>query len=77
MTLRIDSTGAINLANKQTTGQITKHIVIRVHYVRELMNADIIKTKFAKTEDNTLDIFTKNTTETFFAKHSDKLIEDL
>jgi hypothetical protein len=77
MTLRIDNTGAIYLANNQTTGQRTKHIDIGVHYVCELINADIIKTKFVKTDDNTADIFTKNTSETLFVKHSDKFIEDL
>jgi hypothetical protein len=77
MILGIDNTGAIYLANNQTTGQRTKHIDIRVHHIRNLITAGIIKTKFVKTDDNTADIFTKNTSETLFVKHSDKLIEDL
>jgi uncharacterized protein (DUF488 family) len=73
----MDSTGAIYLENNQTTGQRTKHIDIRVHHVRNLITEGIIKTKFVRTDDNTADIFTKNTSETLFLKHSDKLIEDL
>jgi hypothetical protein len=64
MTLRMDNTGAIYLANNQTTGQSTKHIDIRVHHVRNLITDGIIKTKFVRTDDNTADIFTKNTLET-------------
>jgi hypothetical protein len=77
MALRMDNTGAIYLAYNQTTGQRTKHIDIRVHHVRHLITYGIIKTKFFGTDDNTADIFKKNTSETLFVKHSDKLIEDL
>jgi hypothetical protein len=50
---------------------------IRVHHIQNLIKDGIIKTKFARTDVNTADIFTKNTSETLFVKHSDKLIEDL
>jgi hypothetical protein len=77
MTLRMDNTGAIYLANNQTTGPRTKHIDIRVHYVRDMINDGTIKTLFVKTDDNTSDIFTKNTSEALFIKHTDKFMEDL
>ena len=77
MMLRMDNTGAIYLANNQTTGQRTKHIDIRTHYVRNLINEGIIKSKFVKSEDNTADIFTKNTNEMIFIEHTDKFLEDL
>ena len=77
MMLRMDNTGAIYLANNQSTGPRTKHIDIRVHYVRDLISEGIIKTKFVKSEDNTADIFTKNTNEFIFVNHTDKIIEDL
>jgi hypothetical protein len=70
---RIDNTGAIYLANNQTTGQRTKHIDNCVHYVRDLINANIMKIKFVKTDDNTAYIFTKTTAETLFVKHTDML----
>jgi hypothetical protein len=35
--LHVDNTGAIYLANNYSTGQQTKHIDIRAHFVRELI----------------------------------------
>ena len=77
MMLRMDNTGAIYLANNQSTGPRTKHINIGVHYVCDLISEGIIKTKFVKSEDNTADIFTKNTTEELFKKQSVKLVEQI
>jgi hypothetical protein len=70
MTLRIDNTGAIYLANNQTTGQRTKHIDIRTHFVRNMINDGTIKTKFVKSADNHADLFTKNCPEDAFNLHS-------
>jgi hypothetical protein len=56
MTLRMDNTGAIFLADNQTTGQRTKHIDIRVHHFQSLITDGIIKTKFVRTDDDTADI---------------------
>ena len=75
MTLRIDNTGAIYIANNQTTGQRTKHIDIRTHFVRNMINEGIIKTKFVKSADNHADIFTKNCPEDAFNLHT-KCIHD-
>ena len=77
MILRIDNTGAIYLANNHSTGQRTKHIDIRVHYLRELIDKGYIKTKFIKSADNDSDIFTKNVNEELFNKHAMKNIDDL
>jgi hypothetical protein len=43
MTLRVYNTGAIYLANNQTTGQRTKHIDIRLHHNQNLITDGIIK----------------------------------
>ena len=75
MTLWVDNAGAIYLANNHTTGQRTKHIDIRAHYVRELINNGYLKVVFIKSEDNDADIYTKNTTEELFEKHSNKYME--
>jgi predicted transcriptional regulator len=73
----MDNTGAVYLANNQTTGQRTKHNNIIVHHVRDLITEGIIKTTFVRTDNNTADICTKNTSETLIVKHSDKSIEAL
>jgi hypothetical protein len=75
--LYCDNTGAIYLANNHTTGQRTKHIDIRVHFVRELIVDEILRVIFVKSEDNDSDIFTKNTSEDLFIKHSSKMIEEV
>ena len=77
MILRIDNTGDIYLANNHSTGQRTKHIDIRVHYLRELIDKVYIKTKFIKSADNDSDIFTKNVSEELFNKHAMKNIDNL
>ena len=73
----MDNTGAIYIANNQTTGPRTKHIDIRTHFVRNMITEGKIKTEFVKSEDNTSDIFTKNTAEIVFIRHTDKFLVDL
>ena len=77
MLLRMDNTGAIYLSNNQAVGSRTKHIDIRTHYVRNLINEEIIKTLFVKSEDNAADIFTKNVTEFLFIKHTSSYMNHL
>ena len=72
--LRVDNTGAIYLANNHTTSPRTKHIDIRTHYVRQLIDSGILKIVFIKSEDNDADIYTKNVSEELFNKHVDKNI---
>jgi hypothetical protein len=59
MLLCMDNTGAIYLSNNQAVGSRTKHIGIRTHYVRNVINEEIIKTLFVKLENNAADIFNK------------------
>jgi hypothetical protein len=72
--LHVDNTGAIYLANNYSTGPRTKHIDIRTHFIRELIVNGDLKVVFVKSEDNDADIFTKNTGEELFDKHSSKLV---
>jgi len=77
LTLKIDNTGAIFLANNQTTGQRTKNIDIRIHYVRNMITDGIIQTEFVKSEDNGADIFTKNVSENLQNYHINKYMHNL
>ena len=77
MIVKVDNTGAIYLANNYTSGQRTKHIDIRVHYVREYIHDGIIKVEFVRTENNDADILTKNTTEEIFKTHSEKNVVEI
>jgi hypothetical protein len=75
--VRVDNIGAIFLANNFSVGQRTKHIDIRTHFIREFIEDEILKIIFIRTEDNDADIFTKNTTEELYDKHSSKMIEEV
>jgi hypothetical protein len=77
MLLRMDNTGAIYLSKNQAVGSRTKHIDIRIHYVRNLINEEIIKTSFVKSENNAADIFTKNVTKYLFLKHTSSYMNPL
>jgi hypothetical protein len=78
MTLRVDNIGAIYLANNAFTGQRTKHIDARYHYVRNLIQAEpqILKIEFVKTNDNKSDIYTKNVSGPLFEKHIAGYLKD-
>jgi hypothetical protein len=73
--IKVDNTGAIFLSNNYTSGQRTKHIDVRVHFVRQYIEDGIFKIVFVKSEDNDADIFTKNTSEEIFEEQSNKIVE--
>jgi Reverse transcriptase (RNA-dependent DNA polymerase) len=69
MTIFVDNTGAIHLSNNWSTAPRTKHISLRYHYVRELIEQGVIEIKFVRSEENVSDIFTKNLRQELFEKH--------
>ena len=46
-------------------------------FVREFCEDGVLKVVFVSTVDNDADIFTKNTSQKVFEKHSEKLLEDV
>ena len=75
ITVYVDNVGAIWLSNNRTTSDRTKHIDIRTSFVKEYQEDGKI-IKFVKSEDNEVDIFTKNTTNVIFHNHQTKLVWD-
>jgi hypothetical protein len=63
ITVKIDNVGAIYLSNNHSLVQREKHIDIRRHFVRELVEQGIIKTPFLGADIYDADIHTKNTSE--------------
>ena len=57
-----DNEGAIFLAKNQQVSMRTKHIDIRYHFVRDLVEAGVLQLEYVTTEDNYTDFMTKNTT---------------
>ena len=68
--------GAIWLSINRTTSERTKHIHIRISFVKEYQEDGKIIIKFVKSQDNEADIFTKNTTKVIFYSHQKKLVWD-
>lgn len=73
MILYCDNAGAIDLARNYSTGGRTKHIDVRHHYIRELIDKGFIKIEFVGTDDNISDIFTKGLSLGPYDKHSNSL----
>ena len=72
--VRVDNVGAIFMAENVTTGERTKHVDTRYHFVREFVHEGFIKIIFVRTKENVADIFTKNVTGDLYEKHTQELI---
>jgi hypothetical protein len=73
MVLYVDNTGAIDLVKNYSTTGRTKHIDIRFHYIRELVDQGLLRVEFVRTDNNIADIFTKNLSKESFEKHQRSL----
>ena len=67
--VNVDNIGAVYLSKNATTGNRTKHIDTRYHFVREYIEDGIVKVIFVRSEENDADIFTKNLNGEAFEKH--------
>ena len=68
-----DNIGAIFLAKNRQVGQRTKHIDIRAHFIRKMVEQKMLEVNFTKSENNYADILTKNVNQELFKKHSDQI----
>ncbi len=67
--LNVDNIGAVYLAKNATTGNQTKHIDTRYHFIMEYNEDGIMKVIFVRSENNHTDIFTKNLNSEYFVMH--------
>ena len=58
--VNVDNIGTIFLSENRNSSKRTKHIDIKYHYIREQNDVGLIKVKFVKSEENLVDLFTKN-----------------
>ena len=72
--VKVDNVGAIFLANNKTSGERTKHVDVRYHFVREFIEDGIVKIIFVKSAENDADIFTKNTDGQTYDTHYKKMV---
>ena len=73
--VNVDNVGAIFLASSPSSGQRTRHIDIRYHFVREFIEDGVLKIIFVRSEENDSDMFTKNVTEILYKKHGNKFMD--
>ena len=59
MILCCDNTSAINISKNPVMHTKTKHIAIKYHYVRELVEDKEVKMEYINTKEQIVDIFTK------------------
>ena len=59
MIIYCDNTSAINISKNPVMHAKTKHIAIKYHYVRELVEDKEVKMKYINTKEQIADIFTE------------------
>ena len=64
-----DNKGSVDLINEWSVRGGTKHIDVRIMFLRELKEELIIRVQRISTKDNMSDIFTKNVDKATFEKH--------
>jgi hypothetical protein len=63
-----DNQGSIFIASNPVTEKRSKHIDIRYHYVREVVNRGLVKIYFIDGDENPADLLTKNLGSVKFLK---------
>ena len=69
MVLEMDNKGAVDAANNHSVGGRTRHMDVRMYFLRELKAQGLLVIKHLPGDDNDTDIFTKNTATPVFLKH--------
>ena len=70
MILMIDNKGTVDLINNWSVGGRTRHVEVRMYFLRELKEQGIIRTVWCPSERMSADMFTKNLPPTLFRKHA-------
>jgi hypothetical protein len=68
-----DNLGAISLVKNQQVSARTTQIDIRHHFMRDLQAKKDLDFRFKRSEENSADIMTKNTTRDIHEKHTKKI----
>jgi hypothetical protein len=58
--INVDKIGCIFLANNRTSGERTKHINMKYHFIWEQIQNGLVEVKFVRSEENYADPFPKN-----------------
>ena len=70
MILQIDNKGAVDLANNWSSAGRTRHVAVRVCFLRELKEEGVLLCEWIPNEDMSSDIYTKNVGGQAFDRHA-------
>ena len=70
----VDNKAAIELCKTLKTTHNTKHINLKINFIREKINDRTIKIIFVPSEDNVADVLTKPLSSKLFKKHTEVLM---
>jgi len=73
VTIHCDSQSVIHLGNHQIYHEKIKHIDVKLHFIRDVIEFEKVKVKKVSTEENPVDMFTKSLSSVKF-KHCLNLI---
>ena len=74
-TLFVDSQAAMKAAANPIVSQRSKHIDIRYHYIREQLQAGVVKLEYVSTDDMTADCLTKPLAGPALLKHVEAMLK--
>jgi hypothetical protein len=69
MELRVDNSGAKDFFNNWSVGGRMRHVHVRQLYLRDLKEDGLVRVKWIPTEENSVDVFTKNLFGPLYEKH--------
>jgi hypothetical protein len=72
----VDNIGAIFLAGNRNSSDRSKHIDMKYHFVRDLIDEGLIDVKFVCSPENLADLFTKNLNGELYEMHLSKLLTE-
>ena len=75
MNVFIDNISAIHMVRNNIGNSGTRHMNIKVHFVRELHEDKQVLYHYVRSEKNKSDILTKNSTRHEFETHAPSLVE--
>ena len=71
-----DNMGAINRVRNNAPGTGTRHVNVTYHFTREL-HESVIMLYHRETQDNEMDMMTKNATHAEFVRHTPELVAEV
>ena len=70
--LSVDNKGAVDAINNWNVGGRTRHVAVKINFLRELKEIGIIEVEWIPSNENCADMFTKNLPSQLFEKHTQR-----